>query len=1180
MQHAEDDTSTIDLAVFWTRNVRTAEGSIGKIHALIDAGVANVNAALERSGASVRFKLVAAVELDYQETGESNLDLGRFANASDGHMDEAGTIAESYAADVSYLFVTQSSVSGVASGNLGLLNWWSVLSLVFPHELGHSLGLQHDRYTEIQAGGDPTGYNHGYVNQVPFDAGGDTTRGWLTIMAYSSQCGNANIHCPWLPYFSNPENVYPDDDGDPMGIPGDAGVGVDGPADGVRAIEERKAEVASRRLAGTRCSYSVSSTDQSFDSTAGALVVPAEAGRVQLSVDTPAGCSWSPRALDDFLSIDDGNRRQGDGAVAVEFSEASEFARTGVLYLEGEAVLIRQRGGVTPRAVCGRTPAILDAIVSATGQGDCASVTPWDLAGVGYLEVVNQDTGITSGDFDGMPLTRLELRSNDISDITPLANLRDLEYLDLQSNSISNLEPLSKLVKLQALWLAINEITDIAPLATLTGLKGIGLGANPIADYSPLAELTGLTRLQINSGLISDLSPLAGLKSVETLELSDNDISDISPLAGMTALRRLDLSKNRVSDLSPLSDLEALESLSFGDNLVSDLGPLSTLSDVFFSLTAPNNAISDLSPLAALDGLASIWLNDNEISDISALANQTRRLVQGGEGPPSGWLANPEISLSGNRIGDISPLAGLNQLYILHLDDNEISDISPLAGLDLLSTLDLRNNRVSSLEPLKGMTRMDELLLSGNRIEGVPNGLFGGMTNLSEVQLADNPGAPFPLQVGLTRVDDAPLAAGPASIAATVDEGAPFDIVADLEVSGGQRGTEPTTARATIRAGGTSGTAVTVHSSTGPVTVSIHRVTGGLDDQCGSNFNPQPCFSGFQTAAGESLVLFGIPDQTLEGDRILLDLSSLFDSPDASRFAFSARSSDPSLVTVSITDGTLIIAPAGRDSGAAIITVTATGDGGTEQAASFSVSVVAVAPDALRVLMLPAASLPGRTGVVRVINHSDTGGEVSIRAVDESGTAREPVTLLINGGQAVHFNSADLEHGNDAKGLVDGIGPSVGGDWRLELESSLNVEALSYIRTDDGFLSAMHDSVPKTVDGHHVAMFNPASNSTQKSYLRLINLASRAAEVEIQGIDDAGTLSGKARVTVPAHGSKHLSAWDLEMGAEGVSGTIGDGHGKWRLRVNSSERIAVMSLMESPGSGLTNLSTAPTRQGQ
>ena len=76
----------------------------------------------------------------------------------------------------------------------------------------------------------------------------------------------------------------------------------------------------------------------------------------------------------------------------------------------------------------------------------------------------------------------------------------------------------------------------------------------------------------------------------------------------------------------------------------------------------------------------------------------------------------------------------------------------------------------------------------------------------------------------------------------------------------------------------------------------------------------------------------------------------------------------------------------------------------------------------------------------------------------------------------MHFNSKDLEDGNAGKGLTGSAGPGQG-DWRLELTSELDIEALSYIRTTDGFLTAMHDTVP-VVDGRHeVAIFNPGSNA-------------------------------------------------------------------------------------------------------
>ena len=41
----------------------------------------------------------------------------------------------------------------------------------------------------------------------------------------------------------------------------------------------------------------------------------------------------------------------------------------------------------------------------------------------------------------------------------------------------------------------------------------------------------------------------------------------------------------------------------------------------------------------------------------------------------------------------------------------------------------------------------------------------------------------------------------------------------------------------------------------------------------------------------------------------------------------------------------------------------------------------------------------------------------------------------VGAGRVVHFNSDDLEHGNAAKGLEVGVGGSVQGDWRLDVET-------------------------------------------------------------------------------------------------------------------------------------------------
>ena len=56
-----------------------------------------------------------------------------------------------------------------------------------------------------------------------------------------------------------------------------------------------------------------------------------------------------------------------------------------------------------------------------------------------------------------------------------------------------------------------------------------------------------------------------------------------------------------------------------------------------------------------------------------------------------------------------------------------------------------------------------------------------------------------------------------------------------------------------------------------------------------------------------------------------------------------------------------------------------------------------------------AANVRGWQGFVRVVNHADEDGTVTIRAFDDGGRDFGTLTLAIDAGQSVHFNSADLE---------------------------------------------------------------------------------------------------------------------------------------------------------------------------
>lgn len=217
-------------------------------------------------------------------------------------------------------------------------------------------------------------------------------------------------------------------------------------------------------------------------------------------------------------------------------------------------------------------------------------------------------------------------------------------------------------------------------------------------------------------------------------------------------------------------------------------------------------------------------------------------------------------------------------------------------------------------------------------------------------------------------------------------------------------------------------------------------------------------------------------------------------------------------------------------------------------------------------------------GFVRVINRSSASGSVEIVAVDDAGARSEPLELSIAGGETRHFNSTDLVMGEADKGLSGHADPGEG-DWRLEMLSALDVEVLSFIRAQDGFLTSMHDVVPRDGDTYRVAIFNPASNRQQESRLRLINPGAENAEVTLSGVDDRGVLAEvELTLEIAAGAAAWLSAEQLETGLGDRQAGLGDGTGKWQLQVRSNQPLLVMSLLKSETGHLTNLSTAPHRR--
>ena len=845
----------------------------------------------------------------------------------------------------------------------------------------------------------------------------------------------------------------------------------------------------------------------------------------------------------------------------------------------------------------------------ADGVVDAADAFPddpraWsDIDGDGFAEAVDTDDdgdGVEDRD-DEFPLDPEEWADADGDGIG-----------DNADSLVEDLAPFRDPVLRNAVELALG----VPPGATLdatqlAGLQTLVVPYRGIRNLDGLELATGLQTLRLQDNDISDLSPLSGATALRILQLDGNGIHDLSPLAGLAELQTLNLGSNNLSDIAPLAGLTRLESLVLDNNQIRDLSPLRTLIELT-TLTLNGNAVTSIAPLSSLTQLVRFEASDNEIADLSSLSgrqfeelrighnNLTEENLRGLQ-----FQGNAILDLTGLRIDNLYGLPGLASVRELILRDNLISDVSRLGELSGLRLLDLSANDVTNIRPLvdRDIWRFpheisDSMLrLHGNPLgpdameEHVPTLRSWGL----RVQTDD-----FADRRPAVAIEDSALRR---RIAETL---AGDFLLVDQAIT---RGTisRLRTLRAT-GAGVSDLTGIEMAQNLEYLFAASNALTDltplaelpdlrGLDLSGNDIVDISPLVENADLRRGDWVVL---DDNPLSEDSVNIHIPALLErrvsvsfdgvrlgadaGGDPVRFQvgdhllavlgaglrpLATKVLDPALAHADTAAGMLTVRPGGAG-GRATVTVTGVNEDQRSATVTFSVTI----RGEVFASTFPPAADPVRQGFMRVVNPTFAGQSLRIDAFDRHGTRRGPATLNVAPGQAAQFNSDDLEAGNPDKGLTDRVGPG-DGDWRLAFTGNPEVQALSYIRTTDGFVTTMHELAPMTDSGHRVVFFNPGSNLSQVSLLRLANPYFDPIEVTITGVDDAGASPGGAvTVSLGAQAARTLSAQALETG-EDLPGALGDGAGKWRLHVAADRPILVSSLLRSPTGHLTNLSSMP-----
>lgn len=260
---------------------------------------------------------------------------------------------------------------------------------------------------------------------------------------------------------------------------------------------------------------------------------------------------------------------------------------------------------------------------------------------------------------DGKDSSFGSVRGN-ITDLSDLAQMVNLEELALCNQKIEDISGLKEL-PLKKLYLSKNMITDFSVLLNLIDLDTLCIMENPAENLSVIGECTGILRLNIQGMNLTDIDFLKNL-SLDYLDMSNMEVENniFEPLAEMKKLDTLcmcDVNEAAAETLSQMSTLKAL--FMWGDStILENLKPLKGMTQL--ETLAFTTQISSLEGIEQFPSLNFLSVSFSLVKDLS---------------PVTGAKNLQVIDISNADIKNFEPLFGHSGLTEVHCTEEQKEEI-------------------------------------------------------------------------------------------------------------------------------------------------------------------------------------------------------------------------------------------------------------------------------------------------------------------------------------------------------------------------------------------------------------------------------------------------------------------------------------------------------------------------
>lgn len=260
---------------------------------------------------------------------------------------------------------------------------------------------------------------------------------------------------------------------------------------------------------------------------------------------------------------------------------------------------------------------------------------------------------------DGKDSSFGSVRGN-ITDLSDLAQMVNLEELALCNQKIEDISGLKEL-PLKKLYLSKNMITDFSVLLNLIDLDTLCIMENPAENLSVIGECTGILRLNIQGMNLKDIDFLKNL-SLDYLDMSNVEVENniFEPLTEMKKLDTLcmcDVNEAAAETLSQMSTLKAL--FMWGDStILENLKPLKGMTQL--ETLAFTTQISSLEGIEQFPSLNFLSVSFSLVKDLS---------------PVTGAKNLQVIDISNADIENFEPLFGHSGLTEVHCTEEQKEEI-------------------------------------------------------------------------------------------------------------------------------------------------------------------------------------------------------------------------------------------------------------------------------------------------------------------------------------------------------------------------------------------------------------------------------------------------------------------------------------------------------------------------